>query len=69
MIWYVQIAAMPDRTEPYAGDVNYAHILQTLKELGYSGPIGLEYKPEADTETGLKRLHEIYPERVIFKQL
>ena len=53
LIGHVQIAAVPSRGEPHAGEVNYPHIMATLQRLGYTGWIGAEYKPAGRTEDGL----------------
>jgi len=55
-IGHVQIAAVPSRAEPDEGEVNLVAILKALDAIGYSGFVGLEYKPRARTEDGLKWL-------------
>ena len=55
-IGHVQIAAVPDRGEPDAGEVDYPWLMDRLAEFGYSGHVGAEYKPRApggETEVGL----------------
>jgi hydroxypyruvate isomerase len=46
-IGHLQIAAVPDRGEPDAGEVNFPWVFQTLRQLGWSGWIGCEYRPRA----------------------
>lgn len=41
-ICYVQIADTPDRGQPGTGDVNYANVLNQVRDGGYQAPIGLE---------------------------
>jgi hydroxypyruvate isomerase len=53
LIGHVQIAAVPDRGEPDAGEIDYRHILKHLEHLGYHRPIGAEYRPRSTTEAGL----------------
>jgi len=53
IIGHVQIAAVPSRAEPDEGEIDYAHILQHLDNLGYDGWVGAEYKPRGLTEAGL----------------
>lgn len=53
LIGHIQIAAVPSRREPADGEVDYRHIVRVLKTLGYTRPIGAEYKPAASTEAGL----------------
>jgi 2-dehydrotetronate isomerase len=53
VIGHVQIAAVPSRAEPDEGEVDYRAIFKTLAEIGYTAPIGLEYRPRGDTAAGL----------------
>ena len=53
LIGHVQIAAVPDRTEPDHGDVDYRAILKLLSDQGYDGHVGAEYQPAGTTEDGL----------------
>lgn len=54
-IGHMQIAAVPDRGEPDAGELDYAWLVPALRAAGYSGAIGAEYRPRgSDTESGLK---------------
>ncbi|MQX37258.1 hydroxypyruvate isomerase family protein [Roseospira navarrensis] len=53
-VGHVQIAAVPDRGEPDAGEVNYPAWLAALDAMGWDGYVGAEYKPRgADTDAGL----------------
>jgi 2-dehydrotetronate isomerase len=53
IIGHVQIASVPDRAEPHDGEVNYRFILQQLRDIGYTAPIGAEYKPSTTTKENL----------------
>ncbi len=54
LVGHVQIAAVPDRGEPDAGELCYARLLKALREAGYHGAIGAEYRPRGcDTRAGL----------------
>jgi len=53
IIGHIQIASVPDRAEPDAGELDYRHILELLEEIGYTAPIGAEYKPRSTTDEGL----------------
>ncbi|MDF0600463.1 TIM barrel protein [Psychromarinibacter sp. C21-152] len=46
-IGHIQIAAVPDRGEPDAGEVNYPWLLPALCDAGYAGWFGAEYRPRA----------------------
>jgi len=49
----VQLAGVPKRNEPDAGEVNYTHLYRVLDEIGYSGWVGCEYRPAGKTADGL----------------
>ncbi|XP_049783206.1 putative hydroxypyruvate isomerase [Schistocerca cancellata] len=54
-VGHIQIAQVPNRNEPDTpGEVNYSYIFDVLKDNGYDGWIGLEYKPAKGTREGLK---------------
>ena len=62
VIGHVQIAAVPDRGEPDAGEVDYAWLMRHHEDLGYEGHVGAEYKPRApggSTEAGLAWLGDL----------
>jgi hydroxypyruvate isomerase len=52
-IAHIQIADNPGRHEPGTGEINYSFLFAHIDRLGYSGWVGAEYKPRAETETGL----------------
>ena len=39
--------------------MDYGYILSLFDQLGYDGYIGLEYKPQVDTVSGLKWIEEM----------
>ena len=45
LVHHVQVADLDGRHEPGTGPLDWAAISATLRELGYAGPIGLEYFP------------------------
>lgn len=49
MIGHVQIADAPGRNEPGTGHIDFQHYFAVLDEHGYSGYVGLEYKPRHGT--------------------
>jgi len=59
LIVYYQLADHPGRHEPGTGEINHVHLLQTIKNTGYTGPIGLECKPKTTSEEALRRMLEI----------
>lgn len=58
LVAHVQVAGWPGRNEPGTGDLDYADVMQALAELGYTGPIGLEYFPTTDSVTSIARARE-----------
>ncbi|MHA6801263.1 hydroxypyruvate isomerase family protein [Bounagaea algeriensis] len=48
-IGHVQIADAPGRNEPGTGSIDFSRHFRELDDLGYTGHIGLEYKPSAAT--------------------
>jgi hydroxypyruvate isomerase len=53
---HVQIADHPGRGEPGSGALDLDRHLRDLADRGYTGWVGLEYKPTSDTETSLQWL-------------
>lgn len=58
-IGHIQIADNPGRNQPGTGSVNFNHLLNSIDRLGYSGFIGMEYKPTPDTVSSLSWLEEL----------
>jgi hydroxypyruvate isomerase len=46
------------RHELDIGELNHRKIFDTLDEAGYDGYAGLEYFPEGDNISGLKRMYD-----------
>jgi hydroxypyruvate isomerase len=59
LIAHVQIADVPGRHEPGTGTQPIAAFLRELDALGYDGFVGLEYRPLADTASGLAWIPEM----------
>lgn len=59
-IGHIQIASVPDRSEPHNGEVHYRNLLTAVDAMGWCGYIGAEYKPRGTTEEGLDWL-KAYP--------
>jgi hydroxypyruvate isomerase len=53
VIGHVQMAAVPDRGEPDAGEVDLLWLMRHLEALGYAGFVGAEYRPRGDLMAGL----------------
>lgn len=52
-IGHIQFASVPERGAPGHGEVNYAHVFQHIWALGYTAPLGAEYRVEGSTEATL----------------
>lgn len=52
-IGHIQFASVPDRSQPDQGELNYAHVFSEIERLGYSAPLGAEYKPKIATNDTL----------------
>lgn len=49
-VGHLQIAAVPDRGEPDAGELNFPWLFEELQRLGWAGWIGCEYRPRASPQ-------------------
>ena len=56
LIGHVHVADHPGRGEPGTGGIDWPTVLHRLGEAGYSGHVGLEYRPTTDTLTSLTYL-------------
>ncbi|MEM6658525.1 MAG: TIM barrel protein [Pseudomonadota bacterium] len=45
-IGHIQFASIPDRGPPTAGELNYKTIFENIAELGWTAPLGAEFKPK-----------------------
>lgn len=52
-IGHVQFADCPGRGEPGTGTLDFAPLLAALRDTGYDGWLGAEYKPSGQTEQSL----------------
>lgn len=60
IIGYVHVADVPGRHEPGTGEINYPHVAQTLRDVGYEGTVGLEAFPEGDDYLAMTRFREVF---------
>ncbi len=51
-VGHIQLAGVPQRHEPDLGELNYPYLFSVLDELGYSGWVGCEYRPQAGMQDG-----------------
>ncbi|MEM7321874.1 MAG: TIM barrel protein [Actinomycetota bacterium] len=59
IIGHIQIAAVPSRTEPDEGEVDFPELLRQIDGLGYDGFVGAEYKPSGRTSDGLGWIQQV----------
>ena len=52
-VGHLQVAAVPDRGEPDAGELAWGHLFSLIDQLGWPGWVGAEYRPRAGTRAGL----------------
>ena len=51
-VGHIQIAGVPERHEPDVGELNYPYLFALLDELGYTGWVGCEYRPQRGAQAG-----------------
>lgn len=52
-VGHLQVAGVPERREPDAGELNFAYLFELIDALGFEGYVGCEYRPRAGTSEGL----------------
>lgn len=53
IIGHIQFASVPDRGAPDHGEVDYRSVFAEVEALGWSAPLGAEYKPQGGTDASL----------------
>lgn len=59
LIGHIHVADVPGRHEPGTGEINYEHLFGVLREQGYRGFVGLEYRPRVDAIASLKAVRAL----------
>ncbi|WP_173932684.1 TIM barrel protein [Chelativorans sp. Marseille-P2723] len=52
-VGHVQIASVPERSEPWPSRIDYAEVIPVFIDCGYDGAFGCEYTPASTVEAGL----------------
>lgn len=52
-VGHIQFAAVPDRGPPDHGDLDYGRVFKGIAALGWTAPLGAEYRPGPDTDATL----------------
>lgn len=58
LIFHLQVADPPARNEPGTGEINWHTVFAAVRDSGYQGWIGCEYRPASQTVAGLGWLPE-----------
>lgn len=56
IIGHIQFASVPDRGTPDHGEIDYQTVFSAIRDLGWTKPLGAEYKPVGKTEETLQWL-------------
>jgi hydroxypyruvate isomerase len=56
----IQVADVPGRCEPGTGEINYPAIATALRDLGYTGVVGLEAWASGDDHLALERFRKAF---------
>lgn len=59
LIGHVQFAGVPDRSEPDRGEVAYGRLLPAIREAGWAGAFGAEYRPATGSLDWLAELRRL----------
>ena len=59
LIQYVEVADVPGRLEPGTGEINYRHIFNELRRLGYDGFIGMEHYTQTSFPSAFARIKDL----------
>jgi hydroxypyruvate isomerase len=54
------IGDVPTRQEPGTGEINFPNLAAKLRQLGYDGLIGMEFRPSTTEEGAYQRVKEIF---------
>jgi hydroxypyruvate isomerase len=57
----IHIGDVPTRQEPGTGEINFPNIRAKLRELGFDGYVGLEFRPSMTEAEALARTKELFP--------
>lgn len=57
----IHIGDVPTRQEPGTGEINFPNIRAKLRELGFNGFVGLEFRPSTTEAEALARTKKLFP--------
>ncbi len=59
LIGHIQTASVPERHEPFTGELDDRRIFAEIDAIGYQGYVGCEYRPAAGTREGLAWINKV----------
>ena len=59
LIQYVEVGDVPGRFEPGTGEINFQHIFNELRRLGYNGFIGMEHFTKTDFKSAFNQVKRL----------
>jgi hydroxypyruvate isomerase len=59
LLGHIQFAAVPSRGAPDQGELDYRFVFSEIAAMGWSRPLGAEYKPNGATDDSLGWLHSL----------
>lgn len=60
LVGHVHVTDVPGRHEPGTGTIDWPLQLSALRSAGYSGALGLEYRPARDTWSSLQLIRRLH---------
>jgi hydroxypyruvate isomerase len=59
LIGHIQVADTNGRHEPGSGTIDWADFMAALRQSGYKGDIGMEYRPSADSTATVAQTRKV----------
>lgn len=56
----IQVADVPGRCEPGTGEIAYRNVAMALRDMGYTGTVGLEGFASGDPDEAVRRFREVF---------
>ncbi|HEX5415416.1 MAG TPA: TIM barrel protein, partial [Chloroflexota bacterium] len=58
-IGHLHVADVPGRHEPGTGEINYRNVFRAIAEAGYTGFVGLEFRPSTTPDAALAAVRDL----------
>jgi hydroxypyruvate isomerase len=59
LIQFVEVGDVPGRLEPGTGEINFQHIFNELRRIGYDGFVGMEHFAKTDFQTAFAQVKRL----------